>query len=617
MVLTNYIQNRKVYDDERSAITQLTNEKIFYEIDGVFDLLVERSLLLSTDYTVQSLLRTEAELALNPSEHEAIEAELCERLDWFRALFDCDTVFLVSEMNKHYYTDKRMMFAYEEGDGYSEWYFELMAQDEEYLFNVDDDLARGGTITLFVNCKIRDSKGEILGAAGFGIQLGSVQEILTRNGLYQSMSAYLIGTDGLIDMSSQGLEDSDFFSHYNFAPLREQIQAEQDGGFYIANSGGQRNYISTCDIPDTPWMLVTVMRTNTLDGELISLLAVAAAISTALILVVVLTIRRAMHDYESALARYEAQRKEQSTIFRNATANLYDNIFHVNVTRDTGADEETYEFFAMRTVDGIASFSETMKRAARRHIKPEYQEKYIWMFSPENLTACFEEGRRNLELRLEYRDNDDSEYYWMLIVGYLYRQSGDDDIYLYSYRQNIDVQVRRELYMQGKAERDGLTGLYNKTTAQKCIEGELAEHPEEEVAFIMLDIDDFKAVNDDYGHAFGDEALRAVSAVLQENFRQQDIIGRVGGDEFCVFTKSLSGAKLEERIARLSQQLTFRLNYGGMSGEVSGSIGVVVGKAREHSFQEFYHAADMALYETKRTGKRGYKIFTEFEPLIK
>lgn len=314
-VLTNYIQNRRAYDDQRSAITKLTNEQIYYEIEGIFQLLIERSLVLSTDRSVLELLDAEDELEEGQgAERAVLEEDIRLLLEEFRLLFDCDTVFLVSEYNKHYYSDMGLTLAYERGDGQSEWYFDLMAQEENYILNVDDDLSRDGVITLFVNCKIHDSEGRIVGAAGFGIHLDGVQEVLTRNGLYTDMSAYLIYDDGVISMTSQEPElvDTDFFTLDNFADLREPVTEGDGTQFFLRTGGGQRNYVASRDMRSAPWILVTVMRTATFDSGLQSMMISALTICISIILVVVLAIRRAMSGYERQLHRYEAQRKEQS-----------------------------------------------------------------------------------------------------------------------------------------------------------------------------------------------------------------------------------------------------------------------------------------------------------------
>lgn len=282
------------------------------------------------------------------------------------------------------------------------------------------------------------------------------------------------------------------------------------------------------------------------------------------------------------------------------------------MSRDIGADEETNEHFGIDPSTPDSTYSQKMLEAAQTSVKPEFLEEYIQTFSTENIKRLFEEGITNVEMKLQYRDNEQSDYFWMLIVGYIYKWSGDGDIYLYSYRQNIDAQVKREEYMQGKAERDGLTGVYNKITAQKSVERMIDEKPDSDFTFIMLDIDDFKFVNDECGHAAGDEVLREISRGLQESFRHEDIIGRAGGDEFYVFTRSLTGEHLERRIKHLSERLVVTAASGNASRTVSVSIGVVVGSGLDNKFEDFYNGADVALYETKRSGKNGYKIVTDF-----
>ena len=91
-----------------------------------------------------------------------------------------------------------------------------------------------------------------------------------------------------------------------------------------------------------------------------------------------------------------------------------------------------------------------------------------------------------------------------------------------------------------------MTGLYNKMTTVNKINQQLHEHKNHIDAIIVVDMDDFKYINDSEGHLIGDHAIRRVSRILKDNFRKEDIIGRIGGDEFVVFLNDIPDKEMPE-----------------------------------------------------------------------
>lgn len=147
-----------------------------------------------------------------------------------------------------------------------------------------------------------------------------------------------------------------------------------------------------------------------------------------------------------------------------------------------------------------------------------------------------------------------------------------------------------------RSQTDGLTGLYNATTTRKLVSNilETRKKPRTD-AFILLDCDKFKAVNDTYGHLIGDSVLEHVAKSLKSVFRQTDIIGRVGGDEFCVYVKNIpSSGFIHERC----EQLVTYINKPLGLVQVSVSIGITI-VGEERVYEEIFTKADRALYQAK------------------
>ncbi len=173
--------------------------------------------------------------------------------------------------------------------------------------------------------------------------------------------------------------------------------------------------------------------------------------------------------------------------------------------------------------------------------------------------------------------------------------------------------VKESKELQDKAETDLLTDLLNKITTEKKIREYLEnEGKEKHSIMFVLDIDNFKKINDTMGHAFGDEVLSTLGRRIKSEFRINDIVGRTGGDEFVVFLKDM---KDEETMKREAERVaTFFKNF--KVGEyvkysATASIGAAIYPTNARDFEALYKAADQALYKAKRRGKNQLAFYED------
>jgi len=165
------------------------------------------------------------------------------------------------------------------------------------------------------------------------------------------------------------------------------------------------------------------------------------------------------------------------------------------------------------------------------------------------------------------------------------------------------------------AFRDDLSGLLNRTAARAAIEETLRFGENEIIALFMLDIDNFKQVNDTLGHQMGDEALIRISDTIKNMFRATDVVARIGGDEFFVFLPDATSLGIVQTKAEaLCDALNFTFSNGIQSASISASIGVVVSKRDQTDYDTLYSEADYALYEAKNAGKNRYCIRRQDAP---
>ena len=161
------------------------------------------------------------------------------------------------------------------------------------------------------------------------------------------------------------------------------------------------------------------------------------------------------------------------------------------------------------------------------------------------------------------------------------------------------------------AQTDALTGVWNKETTQKKIDQILSEKDGSKLhGFIIMDMDHFKNVNDTYGHAVGDKVLQAYGSILKDEFREQDVVGRIGGDEFVVLLRNIGSRKvMEERVKDLQDKIRAMHVEELGDWKFTLSAGVAFAPVDGTSFMELYCRADSALYQAKRAGRDGYRVY--------
>lgn len=167
--------------------------------------------------------------------------------------------------------------------------------------------------------------------------------------------------------------------------------------------------------------------------------------------------------------------------------------------------------------------------------------------------------------------------------------------------------------LEDKADTDLLTELNNKAATERKIQEYLSDNPNGRAMMFILDIDNFKKINDTMGHAFGDTLLKTLGKEIRTEFRMTDIIGRTGGDEFMVFLKDVTDDLIVEREANRITRFFHDFKAGGdyVKYSATASIGAAIFPDDAKSFKDLYVAADQALYRAKKRGKNQLCFYNE------
>ncbi len=202
----------------------------------------------------------------------------------------------------------------------------------------------------------------------------------------------------------------------------------------------------------------------------------------------------------------------------------------------------------------------------------------------------------NQELEVTFRNQcNNGEYIWVKLTASIMERE-EDRVVGYGVYSDID---RLKLM----AEKDSLTGLYNRQMFEGLVEMELGKESADGLALFMIDLDNFKQINDRFGHLYGDAVLAEVAKRIASVFRTEDLVARIGGDEFCVLvTSPVSEQLAEERAGMLLAQMYLCFEKKEEQVCVSASIGIAFVKP-ECRYKELFREADEAQYYAKQHGK--------------
>lgn len=256
------------------------------------------------------------------------------------------------------------------------------------------------------------------------------------------------------------------------------------------------------------------------------------------------------------------------------------------------------------------SYQEYSKRLIKAYVCEDQQSYVAQALDIETLRQEYRQGKEYIEVQCLKKEKDGLR--WVSCVVYRVHMNRRDSAKVMFLIRDIDEKKRREIALKEQAERDGLTGLYNAVTARAKINEILSKKCTEEGnhVFMLFDLDNFKQINDSFGHACGDQVLIEVSNALKERFRASDVIGRLGGDEFVVMLFDVHSDKYVERVMKdLKASITKNYIQGERSVKLSASIGAALVPNDGMTFEELYNKADKALYEVKNTGKNGYRRY--------
>ena len=269
---------------------------------------------------------------------------------------------------------------------------------------------------------------------------------------------------------------------------------------------------------------------------------------------------------------------------------------------DYDSDTDTVLLYIDRTGDGVEA-----------QVIPHYLEKLASARSGvvhpddmDDVRRMFEDARAGAaEVSAKYRANYYGHGYAWYRANLFVAHDNAGAWHLVGLIENIED----ERDLRYRAENDAATGLSNHATTQDLVAAALAKPAvREHSVCVVLDIDDFKAVNDNSGHMEGDALLRKVGSVLRSSFRESDVIGRVGGDEFVLLLKEVDMDVVLRKLNQVRAQIS-ATTVPGLGHAPTLSVGVYATCSDDRTYRDVFTRADEALYQAKRAGKNRIQVY--------
>ena len=228
-------------------------------------------------------------------------------------------------------------------------------------------------------------------------------------------------------------------------------------------------------------------------------------------------------------------------------------------------------------------YSDVLEQFIEKRVLDQYQAYLRESCSLEYMKRCFQQQVYDYIVEYEYIRNNGSPYW-----------------------------VASELHLEQQAVFDALTQVYNRSAGIRKISTALETmQPEDISAFLILDLDNFKQVNDCLGHMMGDQVLIEVARIMKTHFRNYDVICRLGGDEFIIFIQKIPLEALDKIVRSFLRKLVLTYSSEGKEVTVSASVGAALAPVHGTDFSQLYEKADSALYQVKNSSKNDYMLYKE------
>lgn len=489
-------------------------------------------------------------------------------------------------------------------------YFQNAMKGKRSIENIKDSKINGDSVFILAVPIIKDDAvvGVVMGSYGKSDFVSSIVSQAYGSGAYSFIcdkngkvivpsnhSSYLVGNQNFISF----LKESNLLYGYSAEDVKEAL-SQNCAGLISFERGGKERYIAYEPLNVNDWFIF-----NAIPGEIIAaqvhetakasyiLTAIITILSAAFAIIIVISAKRNRAILQEENKMMQASDERFRLAMENSSISIWDYDLKEKNIVQTSKSIATHGFGTV-----VENVPESLIESG-----------YVHKDSIEDFRQMYQDlfdGKPNAE-GIFCVQTADRQGWWYEHIQYtnLFDSNGK------AYRAvGMSQNVTDQQDLLKISVTDPLTGVYNHTaTMAKIREMIINDAANQGIsALFIIDLDHFKEINDTMGHQCGDKALVIAADTIKTSFRNEDILGRVGGDEFMAFVYNIFSLQIIRKKAyQLVQALQIHYNMEDTSVVLSASIGIAILEQGE-TFEKLYHRADKALYKVKNHGRNDYSI---------
>lgn len=360
----------------------------------------------------------------------------------------------------------------------------------------------------------------------------------------------------------------------------------------IEDYDGKKKYLASSEVESVGWELVAVVDPTIVYQQQLN--QVLTTLPIYLMLIGLFLLATLFYVKNQQLKKAKEQMVVSNTLYNAAISNLDVFIFDYDAKTRIVTNSP-----AMREEFGIPEKLQGFPNCFFDYGVINHEDREAVL----NASQETERGVKEITFRVRMRNAVGIETWHSIMLCNIYDENGKINRVI-----GVIKNIAKDLELEKKSTHDQMTDLLNKSVGTKRINKILSKSSLDiHHALFVIDIDNFKGINDTFGHAVGDIVLTEVSAILKSTFRESDVLCRFGGDEFVVFAQGMNAKSAAQKASEMNQLL--QTNLALEAYKVSLSIGISLSPDNGNSFASLFEKSDKALYTSKNAGKGTYSIF--------
>lgn len=300
------------------------------------------------------------------------------------------------------------------------------------------------------------------------------------------------------------------------------------------------------------------------------------------------------------------EEKERMALSRQ----MFDDVLEADLTKNKIIRAEGSLWVNSLHISSKTDFTEAVKILSEKFIHKDYISEFKQLYDINKLISDYNNDIKYFS-HITYKANELQEYKWTEFTSRMYFSKISNTLRIVTFLKDLDEEVRSKEQLKLKAETDELTGIFNRKAIfekiEKCLYQDFTDGQH---ALFFVDLDCFKQVNDNLGHPFGDRVLRETAQRLERMFRNDGMVGRIGGDEFLVFIKNFNS---EDEVSKSAKNICSMIPFyhikDGKELFVTCSVGVSLCTNSDKPFDQLYSEADQAMYKAKQSGRNKAEFY--------